>query len=156
MSAAVVKFAPVADYALDLEERLTDLVDVLVELGQRLDNMEALAAGDGGGDLLATINARLDAFDNRLTRLERHLRRPPKFPITVVEAVDDKTRREVYEVHQGLATEKYVRERGDNDLRKAQHDAMVAFTQRLDRCADQFCKMRERLVAVEAKQGATP
>ena len=91
MSAVVVQFVPAADYALDLEERLVELVDVLVELGNRLDTLEALAvanAGDGG-DPLSVILSRLDAFDNRLTRLERHLRRPPKFPVTLIENVDN-------------------------------------------------------------------
>ena len=164
MTAAVVQFAPVADHVLDLEERLGDLVDCLVELGQRLETLEALAvenAGDGS-DPLAAILARLGAFENRLTKLERHLRRPPPFPITVVENIDSGTRRELYDMSQGLATERYVRERGDRDLHSVHEAAMAAFTQRLDRCADQFCRMRERLVAVEArtasddKQGATP
>ena len=160
-AAAAVQFASVADHVLETEERLTDLIDCLVELGQRLDTLEAIAvenAGDGG-DPLTEILSRLAAFENRLSRLERHLRRPPPFPITVVESVDSPVQRKVDEVSSGLVTERYVRERGDNDLRKTQQDAMAAFNQRLDRCADQFCRMRERLVAVEARtadKGATP
>jgi hypothetical protein len=165
MSAAVVQFDTVADYALSLEERLVELVDVLVELGQRLDTLEAIAvenAGDGG-DPLTTILARLDAFDNRLSRLERHLRRPPPFPVTLIENVDDTVQRKVdkvsYDLSTGLATERYIRERGDRDLHSVHEAAMAAFTKRLDRCADQFCRMRERLTAVEARtadKGATP
>ena len=114
MSAAVVQFASTADHVLDLEEHLTDLVDCLVELGQRLDTLEAIAVENAGagGDPLAAILARLDAFENRLTKLERHLRRPPAFPVTLIENVADKTRRELYDMSQGLATERYVRERG--------------------------------------------
>jgi hypothetical protein len=165
MSAAAVKFASVADHVLETEERIVELIDVLVELGQRLDVLESLAvenAGDGG-DPLGMILARLTAFENRLSRLERHLRRPPPFPITVIENVDDQTVRKVnevdYNLSQGLATERYVRERGDNDLRKTHAEALAAFNQRLDRCADQFCRMRERVANIEARaadKGATP
>ena len=165
MTVTAVQFDTVADYALSLEERLVELVDVLVELGQRLDTLEAIAvenAGDGG-DPLGKIVARLDAFDSRLSRLERHLRRPPPFPITVIENVDDQTQRKVnelsYNLSTGLATERYIRERGDRDLHSVHEAAMAAFTKRLDRCADQFCRMRERVAAVEARvadKGATP
>ena len=89
-AAAVVQFASVADHILETEERLTDLIDHLLEIGSRLDSLEnTLVEKPAGEDPLATILARLDAFDNRLARLERHLRRPPPFPITVIENVDD-------------------------------------------------------------------
>ena len=78
MSAAV-QFASVADHVLETEERLTDLIDHLLEIGQRLDSLENTLVEAAGADPLATILARLDAFDNRLAKLERHLRRPPRF-----------------------------------------------------------------------------
>ena len=40
MTVTAVQFDTVADYALSLEERLVELVDVLVELGQRLDTLK--------------------------------------------------------------------------------------------------------------------
>ena len=101
---------------------MQELVDVLVELGQRLDNLEAMAveAAGVGGDPLETILARLNAFDNRLARLERHLRRPPPFPVTLIENVDDTVQRKVdkvsYDLSTGLATERHLREHRDNDL----------------------------------------
>ena len=139
------------------EERLDDLVDVLVELGQRLDTLEAIAvenAGDGG-DPLATILARLDAFDNRLTRLERHLRRPPPFPITVIENVDDTVQRKVDEVSYDLSRVSPPNDTSANAgimiCTVCTQAAMAAFNQRLDRCADQFGRMRERVAAIEAR-----
>lgn len=161
MSANVVQFASVADHVLETEERLTDVVDGLVEIDRRLASLEKSLVEAAGEDPLATILSRLDAFDNRLTRLERHLRRPPPFPITVIENVDDTVQRKVdkvsYDLSTGLATERHLREHRDNDLHSVHQAAMAAFNQRLDRCADQFCRMRERLTAVEAKQqGATP
>ena len=149
MSATAVQFASTADHVLDLEEHLTDVVEGLVEIDTRLAALEKSLVEAAGADPLATIIARLDAFDNRLARLERHLRRPPPFPITVVEAVDDQTVCKVNEVSNSLDTERYVRERGDSDLRKGLDEAMVAFNQRLTQCADQFCRMRARLTAVE-------
>jgi hypothetical protein len=153
---AVVQFASAADHALEVEERLVDLVDCLVELNQRLDTLEALAvenAGDGG-DPLAEILARLTAFDGRLTRLERHLRRPPPFPIHVIENVDSGTRRELYDLSIRLATERSERERGDRDLHNQQqgfNGSMAAFNTRLNQCAAQFCRMRERVAIIEAR-----
>jgi hypothetical protein len=159
MSAAV-QFATAADHALETEERLVDLVDHLVELGERLDNLEALAVEAAGADPLTEILARLDAFDTRLTKLETRQRRPPPFPISVIEniPVDSKAQRQLNalgrtmdELSRELTTERYQRACGDRDL-----------NQRLDRCADQFCRMRERVVAVEGRtagddrQGATP
>jgi hypothetical protein len=138
---------------LETEERIVDLLDHVVEIGQRLAALEKSLIEAAGADPLGEIVARLNAFDNRLTRLERHLRRPPKFPITVVEAVDSQTLRKVNEVANSLTTEQYVRERGDSDLHKGLDDAMAAFNQRLTQAAAQFCRMRARLAAVEAKQG---
>jgi hypothetical protein len=156
MSAAA-QFASTADYVLDIEERLVEVLDHLVEFHQRLDVLEALAV-ENAGDPLAIL-ARLDAFDGRLTRLERHLRRPPPFPITVIENVDSQTQRRLNELSGELAGERYQRTGDDRDLRQAHRDAVAAFNQRLDRCADQFCRMRERLTAVEARtadKGVTP
>jgi hypothetical protein len=155
---AVAQFASTADYVLDIEERLVEVLDHLVEFHQRLDTLEALAV-ENAGDPLAIL-ARLDAFENRLARLERHLRRPPPFPITVVENVESQMQYRLNELSGELATEKYQRTGDDRDLRQMHRDAVAAFNQRLDRCADQFCRMRERLTAVEArtasddKQGA--
>jgi hypothetical protein len=164
MTASAFQFASVADHVLETDERLTDLIDVLVELGQRLDTLEALAVENAGvgGDPLVEILSRLSAFDNRLTRLERHLRRPPPFPITVVENVDSGTRRELYDLSIRLATERSERERRDSDLHNAQqgfNGSMGAFNSRLNQAAAQFCRIRERVAAVEARtadKGATP
>jgi hypothetical protein len=67
---AVVQFATAADYALETEERLSGLVDHLVELGRRLDTLEQTLVEAAGADPLAAIIVRLDAFENRLDRLE--------------------------------------------------------------------------------------
>ena len=163
MTAAAAQFDTAADYVLDIEERLVELVDHLVEFHQRLDVLEALAVENAGtgGDPLTEILARLNAFDNRLTRLERHLRRPPPFPVQLVENVDDRTRRELYDLSIRLATEKYERERRDQDLHNAQqgwNGAMAAFNQRLNQAAAQFCRIRERVATIEARaadKGAT-
>jgi primosomal protein N'' len=158
MTASVVQFATAADYVLETEERLTDLVDCLVEQGQRLAALEQTLVEAAGADPLAEILARLDAFENRLAKLELRQRRPPPFPITVVENVDSQTQRRLNELSGELAGERYQRTGDDRDLRQAHRDAVAAFNQRLDRCADQFCRMRERLAAVEARtadKGAT-
>jgi hypothetical protein len=150
---AVVQFATVADHALEIEERLVELVDHLVEFHQRLDNLEAMAVEGAGSDPLAAILARLDAFENRLARLELRQRRPPPFPITVIENIPP------HDLSRELATERYERARRDQDLHNAQqgfNGSMAAFNQRLNQCAAQFCRMRERVAAIEAKQGATP
>ena len=161
---ASVQFASTADHILETEERIVELIDCLVELGQRLDNLEAIAvenAGDGG-DPLAEILARLTAFDNRLTRLERHLRRPPPFPVHLIENDDSRTRRELYDLSIRLATERSERERRDSDLHNQQqgfNGAMAAFNTRLDQAAAQFCRIRERVATIEtrtADKGATP
>jgi primosomal protein N'' len=156
---AVVQFATAADHALETEERLVDLVDCLVELGQRLDTLEACLVEAAGADPLTEILARIDAFENRLARLETRQRRPPPFPITVIENIPVRAD----ELSRELTTERYERARGDRDLHHAQQgfngsmasfrQDMTAFNQRLDRCADQFCRMRERLAAVEARIG---
>ena len=44
-----------------------------------------MAVEAAGAEPLSAILARLDAFENRLTKLETRQRRPPPFPITVVE-----------------------------------------------------------------------
>jgi hypothetical protein len=157
---AVVQFMSAADHVLGIEERLVELVDHLVELHQRLDTLEALAVENAGADPLTEILARLDAFETRLTKLETRQRRPPPFPITVVENVPvgskaqrqlDALGRTMDELSRELTTERYQRACGERDL-----------NQRLNQCAAQFVKMRERVTAVEArtasddKQGATP
>jgi uncharacterized protein YceH (UPF0502 family) len=160
---AVVQFASTADHVLDLEEHLTELLDHLVELSQRLDTLEALAvenAGDGG-EPLATILARLDAFDSRLAKLELRQRRPPPFSITVVEGDDSRTWRRVNEVSSELAVERGERARRDQDLHNAHQgfnggmaafrQDMAAFNARLNQCAAQFCRIRERVAVVEAR-----
>jgi hypothetical protein len=161
---AVVQFASVADHALELDERLGDLVDTLVELNQRLDTLEAIAvenAGDGG-ESLAAILARLDAFETRLTKLELRQRRPPPFPVHLIENDDSRTRRELYDLSIRLANEKHERERRDSDLHNAQqgwNGAMAAFNTRLNQAAAQFCRIRERVAIIEARaadKGATP
>ena len=124
---AVVQFVTAADYALDTEERLVDLVDTLVELGQRLDNLEALAVENAGADPLTEILARLDAFENRLARLETRQRRPPPFPITVIENIDFTAQRRFDDLSNGLATERYERaRRDDQDLAFLPQDLILA------------------------------
>jgi hypothetical protein len=146
---AVVQFATAADHALEIEERLVELVDHLVEFHQRLDTLEAMAIEAAGADPLAAILARLDAFENRLTTLETRQRRPPPFPITVVEnvPVGSKAQRQLNalgrsmdELSRELTTERYERACGERDL-----------NQRLDRCAAQFCRLRERVAAIEGR-----
>ncbi|HZZ25520.1 MAG TPA: hypothetical protein VFE60_24525 [Roseiarcus sp.] len=153
MSAAVQFMSP-ADHVLGIEERLVELVDHLVEFHQRLDTLEALAVEAAGADPLATIIARLDAFGNRLAALELRQRRPPPFPITVIENIDYKAQRRFDDLSTGLATERYERARRDQDLHNSQqgfNGAMAAFNSRLNQCAAQFCRIRERLTAVEAR-----
>ena len=156
MSASVVQFVSAADHVLEIDERLIELLDHLVEFHQRLDTLEALAvenAGDGG-DPLAAILARLDAFENRLAKLELRQRRPPPFPISVIEHIDSNAHQRMDDLSRRLATEQYERTRRDQDLHNAQqgfNGAMAAFMGRLDQAAAQFCRIRERLVAVEAR-----
>jgi hypothetical protein len=163
MTASVVQFVTAADHALETEERLVELVDTLVELGQRLDTLESLAVENAGADPLAEILARLDTFENRLARLELRQRRPPPFPITVVENIDYTAQRRFDDLSTGLATERHERARRDQDLHNSQqgfNGSMAAFNTRLNQCAAQFCRMRERVAAIEArvasddKQGA--
>jgi hypothetical protein len=160
MTASVAQFATAADHALELEERLTDLIDCLTELGQRLDTLEAIAVENAGvgGDPLAEILARLAAFETRLTTLETRQRRPPPFPITVVENVpaDSKAAlvRTMDELSHRITDERYQRERNDQDLHNQQqgfNGAMAAFNSRLNQCAAQFCRMRARVAAIEAR-----
>jgi primosomal protein N'' len=158
MSASAVQFASVADHVLETEERLTDLIDHLLEIGSRLDSLENTLVEAAGEDPLTTILARLDAFDNRLAKLELRQRRPPPFPITVVEGEDSRTRRQLNDLTTELATERYERARRDQDLHNQQqgwNGAMAAFNDRLNQCAAQFCRIRERLVAVEARTADT-
>jgi primosomal protein N'' len=150
----VVQFVTAADYALDTEERLVDLVDTLVELGQRLDVLEAMAVENAGADPLTEILARLAAFESRLATLEQRQRRPPPFPITVVEHVDSNVHQRMDDLSRGLATERSERARRDQDLHNQQqgfNGSMAAFNTRLNQCAAQFCRMRARVAAVEAR-----
>ena len=59
---------------------------------------------------------------------------------------------------QRLATERYIRERGDRDLQNVQDAAMAAFTSGSIDAPTNSARMRERLAAVEAQadKGATP
>jgi hypothetical protein len=144
MSAATVKFASVADHVLDLEEnlteRLTDLVDVLVELGQRLDNLEAMAVENAGTDPLTAVLARLDTFENRLAALELRQRRPT--PLTVVQnhRLDPDERQVFLELQRLFNT--LAREVKQNERNAAG---------RTSHYAGQFRMIRERLAAVERK-----
>jgi hypothetical protein len=70
-----VEFANPADEIFNLVEQL---VDATVRLA-RLEQAQSVAA-DGDA-----ILARLAAFDARLTALEHRQRRPPNFPISVIE-----------------------------------------------------------------------
>ena len=166
MTASVVQFASVADYALDTEERLVELVDCLIELGQRLDVLEAMAVENAGvgGDPLTEILASLAAFENRLTKLELRQRRPPPFPISVIEHVDSNVHQRMDDLSRRMTKEQTERERRDQDLHNAQqgfNGAMASFNSRLNQCASQFCRMRERVANIETrtasddKQGAT-
>jgi hypothetical protein len=139
---AVVQFATAADYALDTEERLVELVDCLVELGQRLDTLEALAVEAAGEDPLAAITARLDTLENRLAALELRQRRP--VPLTLIQNHQlDPDERQVFNELQRLLNKL------DRDLK--QH--VTASDGRIAHYASQFRKIRERLAAVE-RQGA--
>jgi hypothetical protein len=116
----VVQFDSVADAVGDLVERL---VDATVRLAQLEQAQVAVADAD---DILA----RLAAFDARLTALEKRQRRPPPFPITVIEThvahinpeqetkLADLFRREhqVDELSRGLDNEHHERKRADEDL----------------------------------------
>jgi hypothetical protein len=137
-------FATVADHVLDLEEnlseRLGDLVDTLVELGQRLDNLEAMAVENAGVDPLTEILGRLDTLENRLAALELRQRRP--VPLTVIHNHRlDPDERQVFNELQRLFNKL------DRDLK--QH--VTASDGRIAHYASQFRMIRQRLAAVERK-----
>jgi hypothetical protein len=141
----VVPFLSVADHVLDTEERLGDLVDCLVELGQRLDTLEAIAVENAGtgGDPLAAILARLDAFSNRLDRLELRQRRP--VPLTVIQNHRlDPDERQVFLELQTLF----------NKLDRGLKQHATTIESRLSHYTSQFHMIRQRLAAVEKRKGA--
>jgi hypothetical protein len=63
-------------------EALLDLSMRLGQIDQRLQAFERAMADAADGD---DILARLDAIDARLTAMEKRQRRPPPFPISVIE-----------------------------------------------------------------------
>ena len=144
---AVVQFASVADYALDTEERLVELVDLpdAVELNQRLDNLEG-GSGRERRDEVATFadrrnsSARLAAFENRLARLELRQRRP--VPLTVIQNHRlDPDERQVFLELQRLF----------NKLDRELKQHVTACDGRIAHYASQFRMIRQRLAAVERK-----
>jgi primosomal protein N'' len=155
MTASVVQFVTAADQVLETEERLGDLVEHLREIGERLDTLEAMPVEAAGADPLTEILARIEAVETRLTRLEKRQRRPPPFPITVIEShLDPEQERRYAGLSQDVYNERFERQKADSDLHHVQqgfNGSMASFNRRLDRCADQFCRMRERLTAIEAR-----
>jgi hypothetical protein len=152
MSAAGKSHAAAFDSVVDA---IGDLVERLVDASVRLSQLEAMAE-DG-----ADIFARLDAFDARLTALEKRQRRPPPFPITVVENLGPGRERD--NLSRDLATERHERTQADERLHDQQQgfnagmgefrQRVAAFNHRLDLEADQFSRMRNRLTAIETRIG---
>jgi hypothetical protein len=130
---SVAQFASAADEIFDLVERLVDCSARLQQLEQ------AQSIGD---DLLE----RLAAFDARLTALEKRQRRPPAFPISVIENVqyDPKLHPFVVEMWQRRIDESIARLRNGA---VAQHDATF------DRMGQAFANLSTRIAAVEARVG---
>jgi hypothetical protein len=61
----IVQFVSAADAALDIEERLGDLVGHIGDLNERLSQLEATLADCADADPLADLVARIDALDAR-------------------------------------------------------------------------------------------
>jgi hypothetical protein len=129
----VAQFANPADEIFDLLERLVDA-------NMRLQQLEQ--AQSVGDDLLE----RLTAFDGRLAALEKRQRRPPAFPISVIENVqyDPKLHPFVVEMWQRRIDESIARLRNGA---VAQHDATF------DRMRQAFANLSARIAAVEARVG---
>jgi hypothetical protein len=170
---ANVQFDSPADAVLDIEERIGDLIDHIEDICARLDSIEqTVVEAAGGQNPLAEIVARLDAdeacikrHEARIARLER---RGFNIPVTLhvndeqQRRHDDLIRREVQvdNLSRDLTAERWARAQADQELFHAQQGSnagmaafrqeLRAFNSRLDRCADQFCRMRDRLVALEA------
>lgn len=140
MTSAVAQFATPAEQALEDTERLVDLLDHISGIDQRLAALEKSLVEAAGADPPAEILSRLDAFENRLDRLELRQRRP--VPLAVIQNHRlDPAEREVFLEIQGLF------HKLDRDLK--QH--VTTLDGRLSHYASQFRKIRERLTAVERK-----
>lgn len=137
MTGQIVQFVAAGEYALDVEERLIDLVDCLVELGQRLDNLEQMAVEAAAAD---PFLARLDALENRLARLELRQRRPVPLTVHQTGRLDANDRALFNELQR-------IVNRLDRDL----NQRMAALDQRFSRVATRAYRERK---AAEAKQGA--
>ena len=70
-AANVVQFVSPADAALEIEERLHDLVEHVGNLAERLEQLETALVEAAGENPLAEINDRIDKLDARLGRVER-------------------------------------------------------------------------------------
>jgi hypothetical protein len=152
----VAQFANPADEIFDLLERLVDA-------NMRLSQLEAMAAD--GVDLVA----RLDAFDVRLTALEKRQRRPPPFPVTLIS--NEARKPEPAEPHplvekvwqrkldeQFADHENRMKNRDRNDVNTLVQQDVARCHRRLDEDRDTFAKMRDafakmsaRIAAVEAQ-----
>ena len=81
---------------------------------------------------------------------------PRRFRSASSRTSNSKAQRQFDDLSTGLATERYERARRDQDLHNAQqgfNGAMAAFNSRLNQCAAQFCRMRARVAAIEARIG---
>jgi hypothetical protein len=110
-----------------------------------------------------------------MATLEKRQRRPPPFPITVVESLnpaqerrhDDLIRREaqVDNLSRDLAIERHERTQADERLHSAQqglnaiaavHGAVAKHAATFDKMRVAFREMLARIAAVEAKMATTP
>jgi hypothetical protein len=74
----VVQFVTVADAALEIEERLGDLIGHIGDLAERLSSLETALVEAAGENPLAEIVDRIDKLEARIGRMER---RGFKFPV---------------------------------------------------------------------------
>jgi hypothetical protein len=123
-NANVPQFANPAD-------EIFDLVEQYVDAAVRLSRLEQVQA-DGDA-----ILARLAAQDARLAAMEKRQRRPPPFPITVIEnhVIKDNPLRRLNELNCDVTAERRERARAD------------------DIAAQELAQLRDRLTAVEARVG---
>jgi hypothetical protein len=167
MSAAEPLFAPIAEQALETTEALAEIVAKLSDLGRRMQNIEAVdgnrlfalmqRVGKGVDELSQRQDdfaarqddfaARLDAFGERLTVMERKYRRPPAFPITVIETkpsdhpmIEDARQRAIEQL------------RGDLNTQRARHDGHEATFNRMRQA---FATLGDRLAVLEKRFGST-